>query len=238
MKYTILHVGNRAKDLIDQNKKILSSFEYVDSIKFFNGNTNDPWHELSSRGIDVSSWKPYCGRTLGPLPGELGIWISYLNIFEYIIKTNTEQLLVIEDDAIIEDGAGLELYSLIKELPKNWDFLSLYYRDGQNQITPESKIMSDKIHKSINQLSSTVAIVYSYSFAKKFLKLVNEKGIENTVDDFLYRQAALGLLNGYSIIPNTTKMVSHDSNRHKSLIDPDDLRIKARLAQQAKTEDS
>jgi GR25 family glycosyltransferase involved in LPS biosynthesis len=224
MKYTIVHVNDRAKDLIAQNKEKLNSFEYVDLIPFFNGTVDNPWDELTKKGISTSTWKPAAGRTSDPLPGELGIWISYLNIFEYIIKTNTQQILVIEDDAEIKDNAPLEIYTLIKELPESWDFLSLYHSDNQNRLTLESNIGSDKIHKSINQLSSTVAMVYSYSFAKKFLKLVNEKGIKDTIDDFLYFEAAQGALNGYSIIPNTNQIVFHEDKTIKSVIDPNNMR--------------
>ena len=226
MKYTILHVNNRAKHLMDQNKKVLKNFEYIDSISFFNGNINNPWDELALRGINVSSWKPYDGRKSNPLPGELGIWISYLNIFEYIIKTNIQQLLVIEDDVKIKNNSAANIYALMEKLPENWDFLSLHYNPGQNELTPESDIGSKKIHKSINQPSSTVAIIYSNSFAKKFLKLAGEKGIEYTIDCFLHNQARLGLLNGYSVIPKTSQIVFHqgDNKIIKSVIDPDNFR--------------
>jgi len=226
MKYTILHVNDRAKDLIAQNKEVLKNFKYIDSISFFNGNIDNPWDELAFRGIDVSSWKPYDGRKSGPLPGELGIWISYLNIFEYIVKTNTEHLLVVEDDVKIKRGVVPNLYSLMKELPEGWDFLSLHYNDEQNKLTSESNIGSNKIHKSINQPSSTVAIIYSNSFAIKFLKIVVEKGIEYTIDCFLHNQAKLGLLNGYSVIPSSSKIIFHlgDNKTIKSVIDPDTLR--------------
>jgi GR25 family glycosyltransferase involved in LPS biosynthesis len=219
-----MHVNDRAKDLIAQNKEKLNSFEYVDSIPFFNGTVDNPWDEIKKRGISLSSWKPSSGRTTDPLPGELGIWISYLNIFEYIIKTKTQQILVIEDDAKVTDDASLKIYSLMQELPKNWDFLSLYYSGSQNKLTSESDIGSNKIHKSINQYSHTVAIIYSYSFAKKFLKLVNEKGIKDTIDDFLYFEAKQEALNGYSIIPNTNKIVFHQDKTIKSIIDPDNIR--------------
>jgi GR25 family glycosyltransferase involved in LPS biosynthesis len=224
MKYTIMYVDDRAKDLIAQNKKVLSSFEYIDSIPFFNGTADNPWNELEKRGVNPYSWRPQHGRTSDPLPGELGIWISYLNIFEYIIKTNTQQILVIEDDAKLKENAALEIYTLMQDLPESWDFLSLYHSDSQNGLTLESDIGSDKIHKSINQFSHTVAMVYSYSFAKKFLKLVSKKGIKDTIDDFLYFEAAQGALNGYSIIPNTNQIVFHEDKTIKSVIDPNNVR--------------
>jgi GR25 family glycosyltransferase involved in LPS biosynthesis len=222
MKYTIVHINNRAKDLMDKNKIILNSFEYVDSIPFFNGIVNDPWHELAARKIDVSAWKPYYERNFGPLPGELGLWISLLNIFNYILETKTKQMLVIEDDAILTKNAARSIGTLIKELPESWDFLSLHYNSGLNRLTQESDIGSKKIHKGINQVESTVAIVYSYSFAKKFLDLVQENGIEHTVDTFLFRQTELGLINGYSIIPNSYEIVKHGPV--ESIIDPKNIR--------------
>jgi hypothetical protein len=36
MKYCIIHVNDRSKDLMEHNKKILGSFDYIDDIVFFN----------------------------------------------------------------------------------------------------------------------------------------------------------------------------------------------------------
>ena len=220
-----MYINDRAKELMDQNKIILNSFEYVDSIPFFNAHLDDPWKALADRDIDLSVWKPYeAERVFGPLPGELGIWISYLNVFNYILESKTQKMLVIEDDAILKENSAKVIDNLVKSLPEGWDFLSLHHNDGQNELNSETYIGSDQIHKSINQFASTVAVVYSYSFAKKFLNIVKDKGIEYTVDCFLYNQSRLGLINGYSIIAGEDKVVNHVSKIYNSTIDPKNVR--------------
>ena len=82
VKYTIVHVNDRAKQQMDNNKKILKSFDYVDNIQFFNGNKGNAWDVINHKGIRTDTWKPYDGRQFPPLPGEYGVWLSTINVLE------------------------------------------------------------------------------------------------------------------------------------------------------------
>ena len=106
MKYTIIHVNDRAKAQMDKNKQILKNFEYVDSIPFFNGNTENALDVLNHLKIRTDVWNPYDRRSFPPLPGEYGIWISTINVWDYIINNNVDQMLVLEDDVVY----GLSIY--------------------------------------------------------------------------------------------------------------------------------
>jgi len=225
MKYTIIHVNDRAKEQIDHNKKILKNLEYVNDIDFFNGNTGNAWDIINHRGIKTDVWNPYDGRQFPPLPGEYGVWVSTINVLEYIVNHNLESLLVLEDDILLEKDAEKNILLALKDLPESWDFLSLYYFEGQNEYSLETSIGSDLIHKSINQPAGAQAIVYSRSGAKKILQLVKRKGIEYTSDCFIFEQSRLGFINGYSVIPGVKKYLSHNYKNIKSLIDPDNLRL-------------
>lgn len=231
IKYTIIYVNDRASSQILHNKKILKDLYYVDDIVFCNGNEENAEEIVLGMGIDPSSWSPYEDNDTRAtyLPGEIGLWVSNINVFNYMIKHSIEKMLVLEDDCLLNEDFPQRLNSAITELPENWDFLSLYWLDGQNLITPESDIGLANIHKSTNQPASTVAMIYSISGVKKILDLVKEKGIEYTYDCFIYRQAKLGLLNGYSVKPIGNKLATHTYNVTGSLIDPADIR-KAILA--------
>lgn len=224
MKYCIIHVNDRAKDNIDKNKEILSSFEYIEDIEFFNGNTGNSWDVLNHRGIRLDVWNPYDGRQAPPLPGELGIWISTINALEYIVKNKIERMLVFEDDIKIESNFVQDLEICMKELPSTFDFLSLYYFDGHNQVTESTDIGLKHIHRSSNQYSGAQATLYSLAGAKKILKLVKRKGIEYTADCFIFKQSHIGLVEGYSIIPNSLSFLQHDNESILSLIDPENTR--------------
>jgi GR25 family glycosyltransferase involved in LPS biosynthesis len=224
MKYTIVHVNNRAKDQMDSNKKILKSFDYVENIEFFNGNTGNAWDVINHKGIRTDVWNPYDGRQFPPLPGEYGIWLSTINVLEHIVEYDLDSLLVLEDDILLEKTAEKNILTALDELPKSWDFLSLYHFEDQNQNSSETDIGSSLIHKSINQPAGAQAIVYSNAGAKKILKLVKRKGIEYTSDCFIFEQSRLGFINGYSIIPGSKKYLKHKYKDIKSLIDPDNVR--------------
>lgn len=224
LKYTIIHVNDRAKEQMDSNKKILKSFDYVSNIEFFNGNSGNAWGVINHRGIRTDVWSPYDGRQSPAFPGEYGIWVSALNVFEYILKNDVDSLLVLEDDVLLNDNAKTLIQNCVSELPEGWDFLSLYYFQGHNQYSESSNIEKSFIHKSINQPAAAQGMIYSKAGASKILKLTKRKGIEYTIDCFIYRQAALGFLNGYSILPNIEPIIKHQYKNIKSLIDPDNNR--------------
>lgn len=224
MKYTIMHVDNRAKKNIDYNKKILKDFEYVGDIEYFNGNTGNGWDVLNHHRIPLNVWSPYDGRSTPPLPGEYGIWVSTMNLFKYIIDNSISQMLVLEDDIYINDNFIKNLNLCIDELPNNFGFLSLYYFNEQNEVTEESDIGAKYIHKSINQFSAAQAMLYSNRGARDLLSLFRRKGMEYTNDCFIYKQSQLGLVDGYSIKKNNLSFLVHDYKNIKSLIDPDNFR--------------
>ena len=225
MKYTIIHVNDRAKEQMARNKNILKSFDYINDIEFFDGNKGNAWDVINHMGIRTDVWKPYDGRQFPPFPGEYGIWLSTINVLEYIINNNIESLLVFEDDILLEKDAVKIIKSCMAELPAGWDFLSLYYFPGHNSYSPESDIGKAYIHKSINQPAANQAMIYSKSGASKLIKLIKRKGIEYTVDCFIYKQAQLGAVNGYSIIPEKDSILKHQYKEVKSLIDPQNIRM-------------
>jgi GR25 family glycosyltransferase involved in LPS biosynthesis len=224
IKYTIIHVNDRAQDNMKRNKKILGDLEYVSEISFCNGNTEDAEKILKDIGIDTTTWSPYDKRELPVFPGEYGAWVSNINVWTFMLENNVDKMLVLEDDAILFEFAAHSLNSFISELPKGWDSLSLFYLDGQNAFTEQTNIQKRHIHKNLNQPASAVAMLYSNSGARKLLELVKEKGIEYAHDCFIHEQGRLGLLNGYSIIPGRLKFASHSIEDLGSTIDPDKKR--------------
>lgn len=224
MKYSIVHVNNRADLNMSYNKSILKNFDYIDDIEFFNGNEGNGWDVLNHMGIPLDRWSPYDGRTTPPLPGEYGIWLSTINVWKYIVDNKINEFLMLEDDILLNDDFVETLYKYKKELPENYDFFSLYYFSEQNEESEETDIGSLFIQKSHKQYSAGQATIYSYAGAKKLLKLVHRKGIEYTTDCFIFRQSLEGLVDGYSIKGKNDTFLTHTYKKVKSLIDPENLR--------------
>jgi GR25 family glycosyltransferase involved in LPS biosynthesis len=218
-----MKVNDRSIDNVNMIKTILNQFEYTDEIVFCNGNIEDAGSIIDQESINRSAWNPYDGRTSQPLPGELGIWVSYINIFKYIVKNKIDRLLVIEDDADLSDRFVDELYLCLKDLPEDFDFLSLSYFTNQNDLTDATEIGSKYIHRSLNQYSSAVGIIFSLQCAKKVLKLLQRVGLEYTNDCFIFHYSQKEMLNGFSLIKNDNPIIHH-MNKVESVIDPNNSR--------------
>lgn len=224
ISYTIMHVNDRAKKYMDYNRNVLKDYTYIDNIEFFNGVTGRAWDTLNSLGIPLDRWKPYDGRSMEPLPGEYGVWISTIRTMQYIVDNNIENLLVLEDDILLDKDFVHNLLLCVEELPKDYSFLSLFYPGGQNDVSDSTEIGARYIHKANNQHAAAVATLYSNDGARKILKLAKRKGMEYTSDCFIFRQAQLGAINGFSIKPNDLVFVEHNDHSIKSIIDPDNIR--------------
>lgn len=224
MKYTIVHVNDRAKTNMDQNKNILKDFEYINDIKYYNGNEIDCKQILIEKGINTECWQPYDGRNTQPIPGEYGFMASTLSYFEYMVNNDIDQLLMIEDDIMLKKDFVENLNLCIDELPKDFDFLSLYYFELHNNLDETTDIGLKYIHKSNNEYSGTQAMVYSLSCAKKFLKICKRQGFEYTADCMMYKFVKENTLKGYSIKKDNLKFLEHDYKNIKSLIDPENFR--------------
>lgn len=224
MKYTIIHVNDRAQNNIDYNKKILENFQYVNDIEFFNGNLGNSWDVINHMGIRQDVWNPYDGRSTPPLPGELGIWISTINCWQYIVDNDIDLMLVLEDDILLAEDFVKKLQLAISDLPNDFDFLSLYYFKEQNWEDDNTEIGSEYIKKSFNQYSAGQAILYSKNGAKNLLKILKRVGIEYTTDCFIFHYGQNNALKGYSIKKENDYFVSHEYKNIKSLIDPDNTR--------------
>jgi GR25 family glycosyltransferase involved in LPS biosynthesis len=224
MKYCIISINDRAKNVVLQNKKILHNFEYIDSIKYCDAKKENPWNVLNKMNIRTDTWSPYYAKRGEPLSGEIGIFTSLAIVYDFIEQNNLEHILVLEDDAQLSDNFVNLLNLALRDTPKDFDFLCLYSNSHENQVvTDRTNINKKYIHKAKNQGSGILGMVYSLNGAKKLLKLMKLKGTESTIDDFIFQQVRLNLINGYIIKPDFPKMMEHSGNI-ESTIDPDKIR--------------
>lgn len=224
MKYAIIHINDRSAENIKSIKDVLSEWDYIDDISYFNGNTGNAADVLNHIGINLNAWLPYDGRTSQPLPGEYGIWLTTLNIFKYISDNDIDELLVFEDDITLHKDFIKNFNKCYSDLPKNYDFLSLYYFEQHNNTDKRTLIDSKYIHKSLNQYSACQAMLYSNKGAKKLLRAMKRKGMEYTNDCFIFKQSHIGVVDGYSILPNNLVFLEHDNKKIISIIDPENFR--------------
>jgi glycosyl transferase family 25 len=152
------------KDLfISNNKDILLDFEIIDAV---DGKSLD----LSSTGYDKDKAYRYLGREM--TSGEVGCYLSHMEIYQRVVDEGLSHALILEDDVKIVDR---DIHSLINEMvnKKYWDLLFLYKR-GKNRFlldgVPLGKVGKYKYHIGTRTVWGTPAYVVTNNAAKKLLK--------------------------------------------------------------------
>ena len=198
--YKILHAGS------DENRK--TNYRNLDRLfgKYFNRLTAKTQYlssleETRSYLASNSDLKILDNLDYeGWLPGAIGIWASWKNALSVFLKTNSQALILIEDDLwVTEDFVSRNILRAISKLPNDWDYLTLY--------TPESERKYFSTHHEIsNEYSclpyhtwSNAAVVFSQSGAAKVLKYISD-GISRNSDLHLYTNKE-NRLNGYALKP-------------------------------------
>ena len=164
--------------------------------------------------------------------GYLGHWLTFLNILKYIIDNNIDNLLVLEDDAILSKTFIDDLEMYMSHIPEDYDFFMIYdsepnknnymfsQYDLKMRIPQRFKIDKDpkQIHSDWNigsdyivrtyQRFGSVGQVFSNSGAKKIIKLTEENGLGTSrwevspFDMTIYKYSFKRILNGYQANPN------------------------------------
>ena len=67
-------------------------------------------------------WRVMRGRRLSP--GEIGCFLSHYALWQHLVDTGTQHAIVLEDDAVLEDGFPVIIDAILKTYP-DWDIVLL-----------------------------------------------------------------------------------------------------------------
>ena len=124
--------------------------------------------------------------------GELGCFVSHINIWKKIINEDIDQALIFEDDCIFNNNFNNRLsYILKNEMPTDYNILWLGGKMGDNYINNENIIISNNIaiKKEIHPYC-TFSYIITNKCAKLLLNYVNVEfkgnlGVDYFMDEFL-----------------------------------------------------
>ena len=157
--------------------------------------------------------------------GELGVWLTFINAMEYCVERGTP-LLTIEDDAVLGDKFMQQFYERIRELPRDFDFFSLFIprdHDHWAKYSPdmdengiitngEAKYVgplrcrvSEKLFKPWQRYGG-VSMLWSPAGAKKVLDLI-QTSVFGQWDEYVYAGSRTGKLNGFTSNPAMSDLV-------------------------------
>lgn len=221
MKYAIISISDRAKDNVNNTKNILSSFEEV-GIRSVNGHTESIDNIMKDLSINKNNWQLTPQRS-----GEIGVWLSNIFVFKKIIQEDIDMLVLLEDDAILSNNFINIFNNLLKEVPKDFDFLALqYFENCRYLYKDDAEIGLNNICLAKYNGFGCQAILWSKSGATKMIESVNNTGLTLPIDLYMYNYLSReNLINGYSIKPDAEQIVFHDLAKYKSTIDLDGTRI-------------
>lgn len=206
-KYTIISVSSlRAKS--KQEIRHGTTLEEVTSIRFFSP-VDNMLHELSRLRVRLRPdiWLP---RT-----GELGVWLSQLNCWEYASKFG--DLLVLEDDAILLPGFQEWFDSLALH---EYEVVAIFGPDNQAGNYSQDLDRIGDITVAW-QGYSCVAMWYSQLGAARLLNRARVTGITTPVDCWIFEQDNIhGIKPGKSKVSVDWNALTHIHNT-KTIVLPD-----------------
>lgn len=161
--------------------------------------------------------------------GELGIWFSFLNVCQYAVDNN-KTVLAFEDDAIItSDNFQEDLERLLAYVPEDGDVFSVMVPRNQHvganlewlskftgiaithtDIAPTYRIPGVHVICRAYQGYSMVCMIYTPEGAKKILDRVQETGMYQPADCWVFEQHDQGIINVYTPVPTEATLVDID----------------------------
>lgn len=88
----------------------------------------------------LKEWKdPYSGRNI--TLGEVGCALSHYKIYEYCVKNNIENAVILEDDVLIPNDFGEKISTILEKLAHiDWEFCYLGRKSMDNKDVPYNEI--------------------------------------------------------------------------------------------------
>jgi GR25 family glycosyltransferase involved in LPS biosynthesis len=223
VKYTIISINDARASYKEQIRKRVKLDEV--SIPATDGRAVDLAEELDIRDLRYR-------KDAGLSKGELGVWISTFDCWQWAVD-NKEELVTFEDDAIPNQNFNDTFRLFRSELPKDYDFLSLWvpknqYMDFQYNVTYDDEGNPTQVgpnrHSALSiyncglirlgkvyQGYGNVAMCYSPEGAEKLLDHAQTHGINGPIDCWIYQRAHSGIVTGYAPKPHwAAKAVGYD----------------------------
>jgi GR25 family glycosyltransferase involved in LPS biosynthesis len=201
INYHIIHVDDVRKSNRDRIDEILMSNKLEipcldarieeNKLKFFNENSH---FKLS--------WDKF-------KDGEIGNFGSHYLIWNHLVNSDLESILVFEDDAYIHNDFIYKYNLFINELPDDFDVFSVYVDPNQGPRFDESHRISYNLATGYQDWS-TLCYLVSKKGAQKMIDDVHANGMYYPTDWFIFRGGHSGKFNVYTLTPEVIPPVNID----------------------------
>jgi len=128
--------------------------------------------------------------------GAICCYLSHLKLYKLFESLKKKYMIILEDDCLIKDNFYQELDQLFNDIPKDFDFIYIYY----DKIFYKKKLLKYKKIKSYRKcfpMYGTVGYIINKSFLKKITHL-HKKKIRLPIDDTLMKLMKNKKINYYA----------------------------------------
>jgi GR25 family glycosyltransferase involved in LPS biosynthesis len=96
-------------------------------------------------------------------PGEIGCYLTHIQVYRDILQAEHETALVCEDDIIFSSNAK-ELFSdYMQRMPPDWDIIHFYSSrpvGGKDQYDRKRKLVAEGLYRGFNEGRGTVCLAF------------------------------------------------------------------------------
>lgn len=183
--------------------------------------------EMRTETCDARKEYPYCCEKYSEFKhifdsvsnlGIVGLWISNLNAFYDLLNSDSDAILIFEDDAVLVDDFETKFKTCIEELPNDWGMFSIGYRDLYlGYYSNEYSIGKDNVCKMF-QTGDSWGIMYRREFIEDVLNVITTYKILGGLHDTAIMSYALEKVGHaseykpYSTLPSLGSLVLHNDD--------------------------
>lgn len=161
---------NNLKQYIRENLNLDIHTRGIDCIDIINN--PDRVKELQGKGVfnRGKNWnRCKYGQSRNFFPGEIGCYLSHMEVWKDIVENNIKHALVFEDDSLIDPNKFFKHLDLImNNLPKEEYYISLYH--SPQKLIKKCGKFNDYIYNVHFDLWGTVSYILDLKKAEQYLK--------------------------------------------------------------------
>ena len=196
--------------------------DYVDAIYCINlDDRKDRWEEAVKQFVKHNLWVERVSGIKGSnmnldfppeiKEGAVGCSLSHLFTIKLAKQNNLENFLLLEDDVVFDDEVNEKFFSVLDQVPDDWDML---YLGGQHFHGMDMPQVNENVYKCVYTLAAqSVGIkntVYDY-FIDKLMDITK-------INDLHYAESHKEI-NAYVIIPHLSWQRNTYSDIEKTFVD-------------------
>jgi len=207
--YHIINVNNARQHKVDDiERKVLSARLTIPSVNAYDESSIGDFQKRNPEFYLAGPWFKQ---------GEIGCFASHYEFWKYVRDNKIESAIVFEDDATVHDNFNTRVSHLLKLLPETYDVFSIFVSSDQAPRYNNEQAFIRQIAKGYQDWS-TLCYAVPLKGATRLCELLQEYGVTEPVDHYIFRKGHAGLLSVYTLPPRETRLVDIDENCIPSIV--------------------